>query len=308
MSPALDITVRLSDQLTLQNPILTASGTFGYGDEAPELVDVNRLGGLVTKSITRHPREGHAPPRIAETPAGMLNAIGLANIGVERFCAEKLPFLNELTTTVLVNIAGSTMEEYVTVMEIIEAQGGSFAGYEINISCPNVKRGGMEFGIDPKMTRELTGRLRRLTTRFLMVKLSPNVTDIGEIAQAVEDGGADAVSAINTVVGLDVDPRTGRYQVSTGLCGLSGPAIRPIALANVYKIAQVVTIPIIGLGGIMTAEDVVSFVRVGAQAVQIGTASYRDPSVGVQIVARLATFLADLEVASLSEIRGQAYP
>ncbi|MCH7859990.1 MAG: dihydroorotate dehydrogenase, partial [Candidatus Marinimicrobia bacterium] len=281
MSPALDITVRLSDQLTLQNPILTASGTFGYGDEAPELVDVNRLGGLVTKSITRHPREGHAPPRIAETPAGMLNAIGLANIGVERFCAEKLPFLNELTTTVLVNIAGSTMEEYVTVMEIIETHGGPFAGYEINISCPNVKRGGMEFGIDPKMTRELTGRLRRLTTRFLMVKLSPNVTDIGEIAQAVEDGGADAVSAINTVVGLDVDPRTGRYLVSTGLCGLSGPAIRPIALANVYKIAQVVTIPIIGLGGIMTAEDVVSFVRVGAQAVQIGTASYRDPSVGV---------------------------
>ena len=308
MSPALDITVRLSDQLTLQNPILTASGTFGYGDEAPELVDVNRLGGLVTKSITRHPREGHAPPRIAETPAGMLNAIGLANIGVERFCAEKLPFLSELTTTVLVNIAGSTMEEYVTVMEIIETHGGPFAGYEINISCPNVKRGGMEFGIDPKMTRELTDRLRRVTTRFLMVKLSPNVTDIGEIAQAVEDGGADAVSAINTVVGLDVDPRTGRYQVSTGLCGLSGPAIRPIALANVYKVAQAVTIPVIGLGGIMTAEDVVSFVRVGAQAVQIGTASYRDPSVGVQIVARLATFLADLEVASLSEIRGQAYP
>lgn len=308
MSTAMDLTVRLSDQLTLQNPILTASGTFGYGDETPELVDVNRLGGLVTKSITRHPREGHPPPRIAETPAGMLNAIGLANIGVERFCAEKLPFLSELTTAALVNIAGSTMEEYVTVMEIIETHGGHFAGYEINISCPNVKRGGMEFGVDPKMTRELTGRLRQLTSRFLMVKLSPNVTEIGEIAQAVEDGGADAVSAINTVVALDVDPRTGRYLVGTGLCGLSGPAIRPIALANVYKVAQAVTIPVIGLGGIMTAEDVVSFIRVGAQAVQIGTANYRDPGVGVQIAARLATFLADLGVGSLSDIRGQAHP
>ncbi len=236
----------------------------------------------------------------------MLNAIGLANIGVERFCAEKLPFLGQLTCAAFVSIAGESMEEYEAVMEMIEAQGTPFAGYEINISCPNVTKGGLEFGVDPHMTEALTTRLRRLTKRFLMMKLSPNVTEIGDIARAAEHGGADGVSAINTVVGLDVDPRTGSFKVATGLCGLSGPAILPIALASVYKVAQAVTIPIIGLGGIMTAEDVVRFVRVGAHAVQVGTANYRDPGIGVKIIAGLASFLEAAELAGLASIRGQA--
>ncbi len=315
MIPMADLTVALSSNLTLQNPILTASGTFGYGDEAPELVDVNRLGGLVTKSITRQPREGHPPPRIAETPAGMLNAIGLANIGVERFCAEKLPYLARLDTAVFVSIAGSSFDEYQEVIKIIEARQDAgqarqpaINGYEINVSCPNVDEGGMVFGINAGMTEELTRSLRQLTERFLMVKLSPNVTDISEIALAAQAGGADAVSAINTVVGMGVEPRTGKFQLSTGVGGLSGPAIRPIALAAVYKIAQAVNIPVIGIGGIMTAEDVAAFIRAGACAVQIGTANFRDPAVGVRLVAQLHSFLEEIGVGQLSEIRGSAHP
>ena len=308
MSPMVDLTVALGGKLTLQNPILTASGTFGYGDEALDLVDVNQLGGLITKSITRHPREGHPPPRIAETPAGMLNAIGLANIGVERFCAEKLPFLGKLNTAVIVSIAGSSFNEYREVMEAIEARQPSIGGYEINISCPNVKEGGLEFGIRADMTAELTRSLRQLTERFLMVKLSPNVTDIGEIAQAAQAGGADAVSAINTVLGMGVDPGTGKFQLSTGTGGLSGPAIKPIALAAVYKIARAVTIPVIGIGGIMSTEDVVAFIRAGAHAVQIGTANYRDPAIGVRLGAQLRSFLEELGIDLLSELRGSAHP
>ncbi|MBA7609523.1 Dihydroorotate dehydrogenase B (NAD(+)), catalytic subunit [subsurface metagenome] len=308
MIPMADLTVALGSKLTLQNPILTASGTFGYGDEVPELVDVDRLGGLVTKSITRQPREGHPPPRIAETPAGMLNAIGLANIGVERFCAEKLPYLAGLNTAVFVSIAGSSFDEYQEVMKIIEARQPAITGYEINVSCPNVDEGGMEFGISAGMTEELTSSLRQLTERFLMVKLSPNVTDISEIALAAQAGGADAISAINTVVGMGIDPRTGKFQLSNGIGGLSGPAIRPVALAAVYKIAQVVNIPVIGIGGIMTAEDVAAFIRAGACAVQIGTANYRDPAVGIRLVAQLHSFLEELGVGRLSEIRGSAHP
>jgi len=303
-----DLTVPLGKKLTLPNPILTASGTFGYGDETPELVDVNQLGGLITKSITRHPREGHPPPRIAETPAGMLNAIGLANIGVERFCAEKLPFLAKLKTNAIVSIAGASFDEYREVMEIIEERRPRIGGYEINVSCPNVNEGGMEFGVSADMTEELTRSLRQLTGRFLMVKLSPNVTDIVEIARAAQAGGADAVSAINTVVGLGVDPGTGKFMLSTGTGGLSGPAIRPIALAAVYKITQAMTIPVVGIGGIMTAEDVVAFIRVGAHAVQIGTANYRDPAIGVHLAAQLPALLEELGIGRLSEIRGSAHP
>ena len=300
----IDVTVKLSDQLILKNPVLTASGTFGYGDEGRDLVDVNQLGGIVTKSITLHPREGHPPPRIAETAAGMLNAIGLANVGVEHFCREKLPYLAGLETAVFVSIAGSIMDEYVEVLSTIEQANLGFAGYEINISCPNVKKGGMEFGVDANMTRELTQRLREATDRFMMIKLSPNVTDIGLIARAAEQGGADAVSAINTVVGMDIDPVTGNFKVSTGLCGLSGPAIRPVALAAVYRVAQAVSIPVIGVGGISAAEDVVRFVRAGAHAVQIGTLNYRDPGIGVKISARLPELLRKIGAGSLGELRG----
>jgi len=302
-----DLTISLGEKLILQNPILTASGTFGYGDEAPELVDVNQLGGLVTKSITRQPREGHPPPRIAETPAGMLNAIGLANMGVERFCAQKLPFLNTLNPAVIVSIAGSSFDEYLEVLEIIEAQKSSIDGYEVNISCPNVREGGMQFGVSARMTMELTRNLRQLTERFLMVKLSPNVTTIGDIARAAQEGGADAVSAINTVIGMGVDPGTGKFQLSTGIGGLSGPAIRPIALAAVYQVAHAVTIPVIGIGGIMSAGDVVAFIQAGAHAVQIGTANFRDPGSGVRLVAEVQTFCEESGISRLSDIRGSAH-
>ena len=298
--------IRLTSKLTLKNPILTASGTFGYADEAPQLVDVERLGGVVTKSITLEPREGHPPPRIAETPSGMLNAIGLANLGVEKFCTDKLPFLNRLDTAVFVSIAGTTGQDYMDVMSIIEACNPNIAGYEINISCPNVKKGGMEFGVDAAMTADLTARLRKLTDRFLMVKLSPNVTSIAEIARAAEGAGADGLSAINTVVGMDVDPATGKFKVGTGLCGLSGPAIIPIALANVYQVSQAVKIPIIGVGGIMDVEDVIRFVRVGAIAVQIGTLNYRDPAIGVTLADGLEDYMARNGIESLESIRGTA--
>lgn len=304
MMPAVDLSVKLNDNVILKNPILTASGTFGYGDEAPELVDVNRLGGIVTKSITLEPREGHVPPRISETPGGMLNAIGLANPGVDVFCQDKLPFLNSLDTAVFVSIAGSSIEEYITVLENIENQSPNIAGYEINISCPNVKEGGMEFGVSPEISERLTSQLRKRTQRYLMIKLSPNVTSIADIARAAEAGGADAVSAINTVVGMMVDPLTGNFKISNGFGGLSGPAILPIALANVYQVSRAVRIPVIGLGGLSSADDVVSMIRVGAHAVQIGTANYRDPNIGVKIIDEMAALLHKLGFKSLESIRG----
>ncbi len=302
-----DLAVPLGRGLALKNPVMVASGTFGYGDETANLLDPNELGGLVTKSISLAPRDGHPPPRICETPAGMLNAIGWANIGVEAFCRDKLPYLSGLQTAVFVSVAGSSQAEYAAVIEALERSAPEIAGYEINISCPHVEKGGLEFGVSPEQTEKLTRRLRAITQRYLMVKLSPNVTDIGAIAQAAERGGADAVSAINTVVGMDLDPVTGIFKVRNGLCGLSGPAIRPIALANVYKVARAVSIPVIGIGGIMAVEDVVRFIRVGARAVQIGTANYRDPRIGVRIARELPAYLAAINAAGLGEIRGSAH-
>ncbi|MEE9464686.1 MAG: dihydroorotate dehydrogenase [Candidatus Neomarinimicrobiota bacterium] len=302
-----DLRVHLDRNVTLENPVMVASGTFGFGNEAGQLVDVNRLGGLVTKSITLEPREGHPPPRIAETPAGMLNAIGWANLGTEAFCRDKLPYLNGLRTAVFVSVAGSSQAKYAAVVEVVEQTAPKIAGYEINISCPHVAKGGMEFGISPEQTEKLTRRLRAVTERYLIIKLSPNVTDIGVIAQAAEAGGADAVSAINTVVGMDLDPATGKFKVHAGLCGLSGPAIRPIALANVYKVAKAVSIPVIGIGGIMSVEDVVRFIRVGAWAVQVGTANYRDPRTGVDLANKLPAYLESIGATGLEKIRGTAH-
>jgi dihydroorotate dehydrogenase (NAD+) catalytic subunit len=301
------LSVSLRDDLTLQNPILTASGTYGYGDEVSDLVDVNKLGGLVTKSLTRHPRKGHPPPRIVETSAGMLNAIGLANIGVENFCKEKLPYLSTLKTAVFVSVAGASFQEYQEVIEIIESENPTIAGYEINISCPNVDQGGMEFGISAEITEELTRRLRISTQRFILVKLSPNVTHIGEIALAAQNGGADGVSAINTVIGMGIDPLSGAFRLSNKFGGLSGPAILPIALAQVYKIAQSVTIPIIGMGGIMTAGDVISFIRAGAWAVEVGTANYRDPGIGIRLAGEVADILEARGISNLQKIRGSVH-
>jgi dihydroorotate dehydrogenase (NAD+) catalytic subunit len=301
------LSVILRNDLTLLTPILTASGTYGYGDEVSDLVDVNKLGGVVTKSLTRHPRKGHPPPRIVETSAGMLNAIGLANIGVEKFCEEKLPYLSTLKTAVFVSVAGASFQEYLEVIEIIESENPTIAGYEINISCPNVDQGGMEFGISAEITEELTRRIRTSSDRFILVKLSPNVTHIGEIALAAQNGGADGVSAINTVIGMGIDPLSGEFRLSNKFGGLSGPAILPIALAQVYKIAQTVTIPIIGMGGIMTAGDVISFIRAGAWAVEVGTANYRDPGIGIRLAGEIADILESQGISDLQEIRGSAH-
>jgi dihydroorotate dehydrogenase (NAD+) catalytic subunit len=301
------LSVILRNDLTLLTPILTASGTYGYGDEVSDLVDVNKLGGVVTKSLTRHPRKGHPPPRIVETSAGMLNAIGLANIGVEKFCKEKLPYLSTLKTAVFVSVAGASFQEYLEVIEIIESENPTIAGYEINISCPNVDQGGMEFGISAEITEELTRRIRTSSDRFILVKLSPNVTHIGEIALAAQNGGADGVSAINTVIGMGIDPLSGEFRLSNKFGGLSGPAILPIALAQVYKIAQTVTIPIIGMGGIMTAGDVISFIRAGAWAVEVGTANYRDPGIGIRLAGEIADILESQGISDLQEIRGSAH-
>ncbi len=304
----MDVSLRtsLGSKLVLAAPVMTASGTFGYGDDAPAAVDLGALGAVVTKSITRHPREGHPPPRISETPSGLLNAIGLANIGVDEFCRERLPALAHIGSVVIVSIAGSSMDEYAEVLSIIEAHDPDIGGYEINVSCPNVAEGGMEFGVDCAMTESLTRRLRDLTGRFLMVKLSPNVTDIGDIARSAEGGGADALSAINTVVGMDIDPASGRPSLHTVLGGLSGPAIRPIALACVYKVARAVQIPVVGLGGISDADDVIRFLQAGAAAVQIGTANYRDPAIAVQIIAALRERLAGMGLAAPSDLPGVA--
>ena len=281
-----------------------ASGTFGYGDEVADLMDVNQLGGIITKSVTLEPREGNAPPRIAETSAGMLNSIGLANLGVEEYCQKKLPQLNQLETNVIINIAGYGIEDYVKTLQILEENVGHQIGYEINISCPNVKSGGMQFGVDAKMTESLTREMRKYTNKLLILKLSPNVTKIEEIALAAEAGGADMISAINTVVGMGINIYKRKPVLNTTFGGLSGPAIKPIALANVHKIYKTVSIPIIGIGGISTAEDVIEFILAGADLVQVGTSNFKDPSIGVKITNELGPLCKNLDVANIHDLKG----
>ncbi len=276
---------------SFENPIWVASGTFGYGTEAPELVDVNQLGAIVTKSITRQPREGNPPPRIVETASGMINSIGLANIGVEKYIKDLLQIYEGLSTKIIVNIAGTDIREYVEIMEMVESVSSVIAGYEINISCPNVKKGGMEFGVDCEMTAKLTETLRGITERLLIMKLSPNVSDIVSIGMSAENAGADAVSAINTVVGMSINAKTGMSDIFTTYGGLSGPAIKPIGLAAVHKLYQQLSIPIIGIGGIVSGEDAVEYMLAGATAVQVGTANYRDPGISENIIDSLKNIL-----------------
>jgi dihydroorotate dehydrogenase (NAD+) catalytic subunit len=275
--------------IEFKNRVLVASGTFGYGDEVKDLVDVNKLGGICTKSLSWKPRDGNPPRRIAETPSGMLNSIGLANIGVHNFIREKLPYLRTLDTAIIANIAASSIDEYCDVLSLLEQQEG-IDGYEINVSCPNVKEGGLNFGTDCSKTREITARLRPLTNKPLIIKLTPNVTHISEFARAVAEEGADAVSVINTLIGMAVDIGTRKPKLSTVTGGLSGPAIKPLALAKVYEVAQAVRIPIFGIGGIMTAEDAVEFLLVGATAIQVGTANFIDPAAGVKIADGLRSY------------------
>ena len=293
-----DLSIKIG-HTTFKNPIFVASGTFGYGTENPELVDVSNIGAIVTKSITLNPREGNPPPRIVETPSGMINSIGLANIGVDKYINEMLPVYEEIGSPIIMNIAGSSMEEYIKVLQQMEAVSSNIVGYEINISCPNVKEGGMEFGVDCNMTEKLTKELRKLTDRLLIMKLSPNVTDISAIAKSSENGGADAVSAINTVIGMSIDHKTGKSNIYTTYGGLSGPAIKPVGLACVYKVYHTVKIPIIGIGGIVNSSDVIEYILAGSSAVQVGTANYRDPGIAEKILNDLNSYL---DVQSLDSI------
>lgn len=285
------------------NRVFVASGTFGYGDEVKNLVDVNKLGGIITKSLSLKPREGNPPRRIIETPSGMLNSIGLANIGVEKFIQEKLPILRELDTRIIVNIAASTIDEYAQVLERLKDHEDVDA-FEINVSCPNVKEGGLSFGTDPRKIAEITRRLRSLTDKPLLVKLTPNVTRIAECARAAEESGADAISAINTIVGMAVDIVSRKPKLSTITGGLSGPAIRPIALAKVYEISNAVKIPIIGIGGIASAEDALEFLIAGASAVQIGTMNFVNPDTAVKIVEGIHEFSKKHNLKDVGELVG----
>jgi dihydroorotate dehydrogenase (NAD+) catalytic subunit len=246
---------------------------------------------IVTKSITLQPREGKPPPRIVETASGMINSIGLANIGVEKYIKDLLQVYEGLSTKIIMNIAGTDIREYVEIMEMVESVSSVIAGYEINISCPNVKKGGMEFGVDCEMTAKLTETLRGITERLLIMKLSPNVSDIVSIGMSAENAGADAVSAINTVVGMSINAKTGMSDIFTTYGGLSGPAIKPIGLAAVHKLYQQLSIPIIGIGGIVSGEDAVEYMLAGATAVQVGTANYRDPGISENIIDSLKNIL-----------------
>ena len=298
-----DLSVQIGN-ITLKNPILTASGTFGYGTEVYNNIDVSKLGGIVTKSITLNPREGNPPPRIVETPSGMLNSIGLANIGVDKYIKEKIPLYSKFDTSIIMNIAGSSINEYVEIVKRVESVSSDIVAYEVNISCPNVKKGGMEFGVNCDLTKELTEKLRALTERLLIIKLSPNVTDISAIAISAESAGADAVSAINTVVGMSIDIHTRKSNISTKYSGLSGPAIRPIGIASVHKLFQAVQIPIIGIGGITNSTETLEYMIAGASAVQVGTANYRHPEISITIIDDLISYAEQYNFNSLTEFVG----
>ena len=299
-----DLRIKIGS-VDFKNPIFVASGTYGYGTEVSELADITVLGAIVTKSVTRYPREGNPPPRIVETPSGMLNSIGLANIGVEAYIKKMIPLYEELKTPIIMNIAGSTEDEYCKILELTELVSSNIVGYEINISCPNVNVGGMEFGVDCDLTEQLTTRLRKLTDRLLIMKLSPNVTDIAAIGVAAEKGGADALSAINTLVGMSINTTNKKSNIHYGYGGLSGPAIKPVGLACVHKIYQAVDIPLIGIGGITSADDVLEYVLAGAAAVEVGTANYRDPNVGNSILVELDTLLDQNDIGSVPELVGK---
>ena len=280
-----DLSVKIGS-LTLRNPIMLASGTVGYGNEISEFTDLNKLGGIVTKSLSLKPRKGNPPQRIVETPSGMLNAIGLANVGVEAFIKEKIPFLKMYDVPLICNIAASTTEEYVECTKILTSEE-TIKAFEINVSCPNVKEGGLSFGNDIKSVATITEKVRAVTNKPLIIKLSPNVSYIAEFAKAAKENGADAVSAINTLVGASFNIFTRKPKIQNVTGGLSGPAIKPVAIAKVLEISRQVEIPIIGIGGIMDWKDVIEFMIAGSTAVQIGTLNFIDPTAPGKIVDQL---------------------
>lgn len=294
-------------RVLLENPVCVASGTFGYAQEMEQLVPLDRLGAVFTKAVTLLPRQGNPPPRIVETPSGMLNAIGLANVGVEGFIRDKLPFLRRLKCRVFVNVAGSAARDYEEVVRRLEDVPGP-DGYEINISCPNVKKGGISFSSHPRETRKIVRLLRRAARRTMIVKLSPNVTDITEYARVCEDEGADALSLINTLVGMAVDVRLRRPRLANVTGGLSGPAIRPVGVAMTYKAARAVKIPLIGMGGILCAQDALEYLIAGASAVQVGTGNFVDPSIPLQVIKGIRGYLKENGMKGMRELSGSIRP
>ena len=299
---ALDLSVNVGT-LRLSNPILAASGTFGYGVEFAHLVDLNRMGGIVVKGLSLEPIAGAPAPRLCETPSGMLNAVGLQNVGVRAFVAEKLPVLRQYHTAVIANVFGYTVEEYVGVIRILEDAEG-LAAYELNISCPNTAHGGIQFGSDPQMVSEVVSAARQAARRPLWVKLSPNVTDIRVIARAAEQAGADALTVANTYQAMSIDVQTRKSRLGRVTGGLSGPAIKPITLRLVYEASRVVKIPIVGLGGIEKAEDVLEYVIAGASAVQVGTANFSQPRACVDILLQLEKSCKDNNTNSINSLIG----
>ncbi|MDR1997157.1 MAG: dihydroorotate dehydrogenase [Candidatus Margulisbacteria bacterium] len=297
-----DLSVNIAG-LRLKNPVITASGTYGYGGEFADFLDLNRLGALTIKGVTARPRQGNPPPRLAETPAGLLNAVGLQNQGVDYLIKEYLPRLAKLTVPVIVNVDGDDPEEYAAVIKKLCGQK-AVAAIELNISCPNVRKGGMVYGVDPRLAAELTALVKPLCDKPLIVKLTPNVTDIAVIARAVEAAGADAVSLINTLLGMAVDVETQRPRLSTITGGLSGAAVKPVALRMVWQAARAVKIPVIGMGGISCWQDAVEFLLAGASAVAVGTANFQNPLVTLEIIDGLTGYLKRRGLSRVTELVG----
>jgi len=292
--------------IKLKNPVMTASGTFGYGEEFSPFIDLDKLGAMVLKGITLKPKMGNPPPRVIETPSGMLNSIGLQNVGVEILIKEKLPYLQKFNTPVIINISGDTIEEYVELAirlgEVSKEMG--IAGLEVNISCPNVKKGGMVWGTDAKATYKIINSIRAATSLPLIVKLTPNVTDIKTIAQAAEEAGADALSLINTLVGMAIDIDSRKPKLANISGGLSGPAVKPVALWLVWQVFQTVNIPVIGIGGIIKVEDALEFIIAGARAIEIGTANFVNPGVSIEIIEGIKKYLIENNIKDINELVG----
>jgi len=302
MDHNVDISVDVGGVI-LKNPVMTASGTFGYGIEFKDYVDLNKLGGIVVKGLSIEPSKGNPPPRIVETACGMLNAIGLENIGIRAFVKDKIPELAKLQTPVFINVYGKTEGDYVRVAEIAD-EVPAIAGMEINISCPNVSQGGLAFGVDPCSAASVVKAVRSVTRKPLMVKLTPNVTDITVVAKSVVDAGADSLSLINTITGMAIDLKTRKPKLANKVGGLSGPAIKPVALRMVWQVANAVSVPVVGMGGIMNAEDALEFIVAGATAVQIGTANFVNPSATLEIVEGMTRYLKENNISSIKDLRG----
>jgi len=299
----IDLKVQIG-KLKLKNPVMTASGTFGYGDEYAEFVDLNKLGAIVVKGLSLKPKQGNPPPRIVETPSGMLNAIGLQNIGIDNFIKKKMPFLRECKTKVIANFFGDSINEYVKAAEKLSSVKGIDA-LEMNISCPNKQAGWIVFGTDPKVTHKVVSAVRNSTKLPLIVKLSPNVTDISHMAMVAEDAGADALSLINTLSGMAIDIQSRRPKLANITGGLSGPAIKPVALRMVWECFKKVNIPIIGMGGIISSDDAIEFMLAGASAVAVGTANFINPSITTDIIKGIRSYMKNKEISSIKDIIGE---